>query len=131
MQVQGKEMERVLVVEDDLITTILIDKLVGNLCDLEVVATAEKAIYMAEHNNYKLILMDINLGIGKDGLYAVREIRNIERYKNIPIIAMTAYAMSGDKENFISKGCSDYISKPFFNDDFVTKVKFYLDIQEI
>ncbi len=57
--------------------------------------------------------MDINLGKSQNGLYATGEIRKLHNYSTTPIIAMTAYAMKGDKEEFVTAGCTDYISKPF------------------
>jgi len=69
-----------------------------------------------------LILMDINLGKSKNGLYATAEIRKLENYRTTPIIAMTAYAMAGDREEFISKGCTGYISKPFEKNQLIETV---------
>jgi len=60
-------------------------------------------------NPYSLILMDIQMPI-MDGIEATREIRKVDQ--NIPIIALTAHAMKGDKSKFLSEGMNDYISKP-------------------
>jgi len=57
--------------------------------------------------------MDINLGKDMDGIEATGIIRKISEYINIPIIAITAFAMVGDKDEFFEKGCTHYISKPF------------------
>ena len=62
--------------------------------------------------------MDINLK-GMNGLETVSRIREIKGYENTPIVAVTAYAMMGDKEKFLSVGCTHYISKPFFKKDLV------------
>ena len=74
-------------------------------------------------NNYDLILMDIQMP-EMDGIEATREIRNYEKQhqakKLVPIIAMTANAMKGDKESFIQQGISGYISKPFKAKDLKT-----------
>jgi CheY-like chemotaxis protein len=57
--------------------------------------------------------MDINLK-GIDGVETLKQIRKLDNhYSNIPVIAMTAYAMSGDREKFLSLGFTHYISKPF------------------
>jgi len=58
-------------------------------------------------------MLDINLGIGMDGLQLLQEIRKIDYYKNIPVIAVTAYAADSDKKEFLTKGFDKYISKPF------------------
>ncbi|MBK9097755.1 MAG: response regulator [bacterium] len=62
---------------------------------------------------YDIILMDINLGKGMSGVETTREIRKIESYKDVPIVAITGFAMRGDREEFIQAGCTDYLSKPF------------------
>jgi len=56
--------------------------------------------------------MDISLS-GINGLDATKLIRQIPGYANTPIIAVTAFAMRGDKERFLQEGCSHYLSKPF------------------
>ncbi len=62
-----------------------------------------QAIEKAASNKYVAILMDINLGHGTDGLNTTKIIRQIDFYKNTPIIAITAFAMSGDKEEFLNQ----------------------------
>ena len=72
--------------------------------------------------------MDINLGVGKTGLETTEIIRNMQGYKTIPVVAITAYAMVGDREKFLSQGFSHYISKPFDKNQIFTLVKQILGI---
>ena len=72
---------------------------------------------LVHSNKYNAILMDINLGKGKSGIEITKDIRKIAGYEKIPIIAETAFAMRGDKEEFLSAGCDYYISKPFSKED--------------
>ncbi|MFZ4592279.1 MAG: response regulator, partial [Ignavibacteria bacterium] len=72
---------------------------------------------------YSLILMDINLGDGINGATACGEIKLIDGYRNVPIVAITAFAMVGDKEKFLEKGFDNYMSKPFVNLDLPEFVK--------
>ena len=68
---------------------------------------------MSRNKIYDIILMDINLGKGMDGIQATQEIRKIKGYKKTPIVALTAYAREGDKEEFLAGGCTHYLGKPF------------------
>ena len=67
--------------------------------------------------------MDINLKGGMDGIKVTKEIRKTEGYDNIPIIACTAFAMAGDKDEFLSAGCSHYIAKPFSKKEIISLLK--------
>lgn len=68
-----------------------------------------------------LILLDIGLP-GMDGLEVVAELKSDEKFKDIPVIAVTASAMVGDRERFLAAGCDDYLSKPVQVKDLLNKV---------
>jgi len=72
-----------------------------------------------------LILMDIHLP-GMDGLSVVREMKSDERTQTIPILALTAHAMRGDKDRFLEAGCDGYISKPIDVKTFLSSIEQYL-----
>lgn len=69
-----------------------------------------------------LILMDIQMP-GMDGITALKAIRKIEATSGIPVIAITSYAMKGDRERFLSEGFVDYIAKPIDREVFLTSIK--------
>lgn len=71
------------------------------------------ALKMAEQKKYNAILMDINLGTGMDGLRIIKELRSRNDYLNTPIIAITGYTMTSDKEKIMEAGCTHYLAKPF------------------
>ncbi|MFH1052458.1 MAG: ATP-binding protein, partial [bacterium] len=121
-EVKKPKLPKILLVEDDLPSRILTERYLRDLCEIDYASNTDKAIEMAEKYNYPAILMDINLGKGKSGLDVTEKLRGMKNYKDTPIIAMTAFAMKGDKEEFLSKGCSDYISKPFDKEDIVEKI---------
>lgn len=102
---------KVLVVEDNDRNRRLV-KIVLKAKGYEVIeaVTAEEAIVQL-NESIDIILMDIQLP-EMDGLELAQNIKNDPNTKNIPIIALTAYAMKGDKERFLAAGCDDYISKP-------------------
>jgi two-component system, cell cycle response regulator DivK len=78
----------------------------------------------------QLILLDIQLP-AMDGYAVARELRNRPALGNIPIVAVTSYAMTGDKEKTIAAGCNGYIEKPINPDTFLAEIESYLsDVQE-
>ncbi len=114
-----KEGEKIniLYVEDDEDSRLIVKTILKDFCDIEYAGKGDEAIEMAKANNYLLILMDINLGKGIDGIETARKVREIPGYENIPIVALTAFAMKGDREEFLAGGCTHYLSKPFRKDD--------------
>jgi len=103
---------KILVVEDNDRNRRLI-KIVLKAKGYEVIeaVTAEEAIVQLDNEPIALILMDIQLP-KMDGLKLAQNIKKNPDTKDIPVIALTAYAMKGDREKFLAAGCDDYISKP-------------------
>jgi CheY-like chemotaxis protein len=87
-------------------------------------ATPEEARAQLAPGAPSLVLMDMNLG-GVDGLQLVAEIRS-RPGGTMPIVALTAHAMRGDKERFLAGGCDGYISKPISTRTFLADVERFL-----
>jgi len=79
--------------------------------DIRTAQHADEAWAVLQNFLPKLILMDIQLP-GVNGLELASKLKNDPRYRDIPIIAITAYGMKGDREMVLAAGCNDYISKP-------------------
>ncbi len=88
--------------------------------------TGPEALESVANNQLDLILMDIQLP-EISGLEVTQKIKENKEYANIPIIAVTAFAMKGDEERIRQGGCEDYIAKPISVVSFIEKVKRYLD----
>ena len=80
---------------------------------------------MAEQEEPDLILMDVNMP-GLDGLSATALIRRNEHLRRIPVVALTANAMKGDREKALAAGCDGYIQKPIDVDRFPNEVMHYI-----
>ena len=103
----------VLFVEDDQSSRDVTKVFLQNVCNLTFATNGEEALEKVKQKKFDAILMDINLGVGISGIDATGKIRQINGYKTTPIVAITAFAMSGDKDIFINSGCTHYISKPY------------------
>jgi len=107
------ELPDILLVENDNASVEVTKFYLKNIFNIDFVIEGTEAIEAVKSKSYSAILMDINLGKGMSGLEAAKLIRTIPNNKDIPIIAFTAFAMKGDKEEFLAAGCSHYLAKPF------------------
>lgn len=85
----------------------------------------EKAIEIAERELPDLVLLDIQLP-GMDGITVGRVLRSQEKTRGLKIIALTAYAMKGDRERFLEMGFDGYISKPIKMKEFLSEIQGFL-----
>lgn len=118
---------RVLVVEDNDMNMQLVEYLLeeGGY-QIVKAASGEEALSIARGGDpVDLILMDIHLP-GIDGLSVIREMKSDPKTGAIPILALTAHAMRGDKDRFLEAGCDGYISKPIDVKTFLTSIRSYL-----
>lgn len=119
----NKELPLILYVDDDPVAHPLAEMMLKETCQIDRAKSSREALEKTAANTYAAILMDINLGKDAlDGLQTAKKIREIDRYKTTPIVAITAYAMDGDKEDFLAGGCTHYLSKPFLRAQLVGMV---------
>lgn len=107
------EIPTILLVEDNDSNIELIRLFLRDGYALDVAKEGEQALQMVRLKQYDVILMDINLGPGMDGIDAIEGIRKLENYKSTPIIAVTGYTFRNEKDYIISKGADHYLEKPF------------------
>lgn len=119
-----QDLSLLLYVEDEEISKIVVKRFLQGVCKLEFAKTGQEALELANKTLYIGFLVDIHLG-GMDGMQVTEKLRKLPQYAVTPIIAVTAFAMGGDKEKFIEVGFTDYISKPFSRDKLVTLIKKY------
>jgi two-component system cell cycle response regulator DivK len=103
---------RVLVVEDNADNRALVVKVLSRRGHHVFEAVSgEQALSMARQDPPDLVLMDLNL-VGMSGFEATRRLKQDPRLGHIPVVALTAYAMVGDRERALECGCDGYLSKP-------------------
>ncbi|VVB92674.1 Chemotaxis protein CheY [uncultured archaeon] len=118
-------MTKVLVVEDDPLNMELVCEILRSMgFTVHEATNGNEAIEKTEKELYVLIVMDIMLP-GIDGIEATGIIKSKPGYEKTPVIALTAYAMKGDRERLIEAGFDDYVPKPVDVPDFIEKVKKY------
>ena len=122
---------RVLVVEDNDMNMQLVEYLLeeGGVNIVKATSGEEALKITRSADPFDLILMDIHLP-GMDGLSVVREMKGDARTSRVPILALTAHAMRGDKDRFLDAGCDGYISKPIDVKTFIASIEQYLEKAE-
>ncbi|TFG65732.1 MAG: response regulator [Gemmatimonadales bacterium] len=105
-------MARILLVEDDEMNRDMLSRrLIKREFDVRIAVDGEQGVRMARSESPDLILMDMSLP-GIDGWTATRQLKAEAETRDIPIIALTAHAMAGDREKALEAGCNDFDTKP-------------------
>ena len=114
--------KKILIVEDNEVNSKIMEFQLGKYYLIDIAKNGEEAIELFSKNNYNLILMDINLGAGLNGIEVIKIIRESDKGNNTAVIAITAYANFGNKESFLNAGFDNYILKPYHSDDLLRSV---------
>ena len=104
-------MKKIAVVEDNQDNRILVRAILEEQYEIIDYETGFEALEDLKKNIPDLILLDISLP-GMDGVQVLAKIRSDERLKEVPVIALTAHAMVGDREKYLASGFNDYVTKP-------------------
>lgn len=125
-----REKYKILLAEDNLINQKVTIKILNTFgFNVSAVNDGMEAITAVTNDNFDLILMDLQMP-NVDGFKATEKIRSLPNSKrNIPIIALTAHALMGDKEKCLNAGMTDYLSKPVSGQDLAKKIDVLLDIR--
>ncbi len=118
--------ETILLVEDNPVNRRLAEFLLrSHGYQVREATTAQEAFELLKAERPHLILMDVQLP-GMDGLEATKTLKNDPAMRDIPVVAVTSYAMKGDRENALAAGCVGYITKPIDKATFVQEVARHL-----
>ena len=121
---------KLLVVEDNELNQILArDVLEQAGFTVTIVENGQIAVDTVQRQNFDGVLMDVQMPV-MDGFTATRTIRADQRFKDLPIIAMTANAMSGDREKALEAGMNDYVAKPLDLDKMFAVLRAWLPVRE-
>ena len=104
------------VIEDNLDNRLLVEAILEDEYDISEYGTGLEALEGLPDNVPDIILLDISLP-GMDGTEVLEWIRSQSEFSDLPVIALTAHAMSGDRERYIEMGFNDYVTKPIVDED--------------
>lgn len=116
----------ILIIEDNAQNLYLVKFILEkNSYDVFAATDGPKGIELADQINPDLILLDIQLPM-MDGYTVARNLRSNPKLADIPIVAVTSYAMTGDREKAMEAGCNGYIEKPINPETFMSQVELHL-----
>jgi len=103
---------KILLVEDNTETQLIIKVNLRDSYDVEITNNADDAISLIKNNSFDLVLLDINLGNGKDGRHVLNMINKEPDYSILPVIIITAYDIKEEEKDLLLKLSCDYLEKP-------------------
>ncbi len=109
-------MKKIALVEDNPDNRLLVRAILEDLYEIVEYETGNDALAGLQQERPELVLLDISLP-GMDGTEVLRHIRADEGLRSLPVIALTAHAMAGDREKFLSAGFDDYLTKPIVDEN--------------
>lgn len=108
-------MTRIAVVEDNADNRLLVRAILEETCEIDEFETGTAALDGMRESPPDIVLLDISLP-GMDGTAVLRAMREDERLRHLPVIALTAHAMAGDRERFLGLGFDEYVTKPIIDE---------------
>ncbi|NPU96137.1 MAG: response regulator [Candidatus Omnitrophica bacterium] len=114
-------MKKIAVVEDNPDNRLLVQAILEDLYEVVEYETGPEALEGMENDPPDLVLLDISLP-GMDGAEVLRRLRESPRLKTLPVVALTAHAMAGDREKYLKAGFDDYVTKPILDEGILLEV---------
>ncbi len=119
-----------LLVEDNEINQLIAEEMLQSVgYTLDIANNGQEALDMLQEKHYDLVLMDIQMPI-MDGLTATKRIREQEIFQALPIVAMSAHAMAGDKEISLAHGMNDHLTKPIIPEILYNTLQYWLSVKQ-
>ena len=119
---QRNRRRSLLAVDDNPDVRILLNRWLAPDLSVTTVGDSMTAMEKAREHFFDVVLMDISLCEDRDGISVMREMRNLPGFSNTRFVALTAFALPGDRERFLRKGFDAYLSKPFTHEDLTSVI---------
>ena len=124
-------MKRIALVEDNADNRLLVGAILEDLYEIDEYATGPDAIAGITANRPDLVLLDISLPV-MDGTEVLRRLRDIPELAALPVVALTAHAMSGDRERYLDMGFDSYVTKPIVDEHIlIGEIRRLLDVEAV
>jgi CheY-like chemotaxis protein len=120
-------MPKTLHVEDNAEIRSIVNYFLRKQYDINFAEDGYNALNLVKQQAYDVIIMDINLGEGIDGIETARQIRQIDSYRDVPIIAVTANLSSQVRDHCLQAGMDAFLPKPFRREDLINTINFVLE----
>jgi two-component system, cell cycle response regulator DivK len=115
---------KALIVEDNAINALVLKKIISALFEPHHVINDRQAFTALAQESFSIIFMDINLGSqSQDGETIMRSLRQDDRFRHLPIFAVTSYALPGDRERFLEAGFDGYLPKPVRKEEVLSEIQ--------
>jgi PAS domain S-box-containing protein len=118
----------VLLVEDNFLNAMVARQFLDGFCDVVHVPDGPRALNVARERQFSLVLMDIHLGAGMDGVEVAEELRKVSGYEVVPIAAVTGYTNTADRTRFEHAGMAFFLPKPYDKSDLMDLVTAILGV---
>jgi len=115
--------KKLLLVEDDDINLRVTQMYLKSMFDISIATNSTETLEQIEKQSFDIILMDIGLKQGLNGMELTKILRKMPEYEKIPIVAITAFTQAKDRADIMSAGCSHYLAKPFKKEDLIQIVQ--------
>jgi DNA-binding response OmpR family regulator len=119
---------KILVIENDLPFAMLVIELLRDDCEVEVATTAKKGMQLAEAGNFDLITLDVDLPDG-NGFKLCSRLKQNRHLCNTPIVFISGRSCLEDQQQGLDVGATDYITKPFYILEFVTRILSHIKVK--
>ncbi len=120
------EKKKILVVEDDRLNQLVYQGILSKIYDVKICGDDKEFDTALSEDTYELFIIDLALNCEKDGIDLIKELRLMNKYKDSPIIVVTAFAFRKDRDNSLSAGANSFVVKPFDTKNLIEEIKKYL-----
>jgi DNA-binding response OmpR family regulator len=120
-----KEKNKLLIVEDDRLNQLAYRGFLSKIYDIKISGNVKEFNAALSEDTYDLFIIDLALNCEKDGIDLIKELRQMNKYKETPIIVATAFAFKKDREISLEAGANEFIVKPFDKKNLLEEIKKY------